>query len=139
MPRVGEERRSRGGSKKKEGKEGSLGGRGSVNGMAVGMGVVGAEGGEQYKAIAHAQQPRGAAGKGSARPTAVEAGTLLPPMDVLCRGGLRSGMQHIFAVAVCAWREEGGRGGVRRARINVPAPLDSVGWCGKCIARIKAT
>jgi len=102
MPRVGEGRRSREGLKKKEGKEGSLGGRGSVNGRAVGMGVVGAEGGEQHKARAHAQQPRGAAGKGSARPTAVEAGTLLPPMDVF-----RSGMRHIFAVAVCAW--PGGR------------------------------
>lgn len=98
-----------------EEEEESLGGPECVKAVAVGMGVVGGEGGEEHKARTHAKQPRGAAGEGSATLKASTVGSSLPSRvgGVDCGEWRWRGMWQCW-LCVCAWRRKGGRACVMR-------------------------
>eukprot|EP00624_Nannochloropsis_granulata_P006782 evm.model.NODE_51573_length_27797_cov_44.275784.2 len=109
IPRAG-----RAGKQGKEGlkrKEGSLGAPGCSDTVAVGMKVVGTEGGEQQQARAHAKQPHGAVGEGSVRLETVPLSKSLPPMGgMYCEGQWWPGMWYtLFCGCMCAWRRKEGK------------------------------
>ena len=107
--------------------------------VAVGMGVVGGEGGEQHKARTHEKQPRGA-GAGSARLETAAVGTSLPPLGGVCCGGQRRlGMWHLSLVAVMPG-EEGRRrvvvGEKSKDTVFVPDHTRNIDRAACCVCSI---